>query len=190
MCGRLNVVDDPLVHWICEVLGVEFTTQTNRDLRPTQTLDTIAATDSGARQLAATWGIKPPWAKKLIINAQAETVAEKPTFKKAFSSQRCIVPCTGWYEWRDEGGPRKQQYAFSHVDGIPLLMAGIWFDQPDRTDLVTLTTQPLERCAAIHHRMPLLIDPEQVGLWLSGPTADLTPIMSINSDDHIAINRV
>lgn len=190
MCGRLNVIDDPLVHWICNVLGVEFTTQTNRDLRPTQTVDTIAATGSGAGQLATTWGIKPSWAKKLIINAQAETVAEKPTFKKAFSSHRCIVPCTGWYEWRDEGGPRKHQYAFSHIDGIPFLMAGMWFDQPKQAGLVTLTTKPLDRCAEIHHRMPLLIDPEHLELWLNGPTAELDPIMTTNCDDHIAICRV
>ena len=131
-----------------------------------------------------------PIVKNLIINAQAETVAGKPTFKQAFSSQRCIVPCTGWYEWRDEGGPRKQQYAFSHKDGIPFLMAGIWFDQANHAELVTLTTKPLDRCAEIHHRMPLLIDPEHVELWLNGPTAELAPIMTTNCEDHIAIRRV
>ena len=134
MCGRLNVIGDPLAHWVGDVLGVAFTTQTNRDLRPTQTVDTIATIGSGMSQLATTWGIKPSWAKNLIINAQAETVAGKPTFKQAFSSQRCIVPCTGWYEWRAEGGPGKQQYAFSHADGIPFLMAGIWFDQPTHAE--------------------------------------------------------
>lgn len=189
MCGRLNVIDDPLVHWICDVLGVEFATQTNRDLRPTQTVDTIAAVGSETSQLVTTWGIKPSWARKLIINAQAETVAEKPTFKQAFSSQRCIVPCTGWYEWRDEGGSRKQQYAFSHADGIPFLMAGIWFGQPTHADLVTLTTKPLDRCAEIHHRMPLLINPEHVELWLNGPATQVRPIMTTNCEDHIAIRR-
>lgn len=190
MCGRLNVIDDPLVHWISDVLGIEFTTQTNSDLRPTQTVDTITAIGAGVSQLATTWGIKPSWAKKLIINAQAETVAEKPTFKNAFSSQRCIVPCTGWYEWRDEGGARKQQYAFSHADGIPFLMAGIWFDELSQAELVTLTTKPLERCAEIHHRMPLLIDPEHVELWLNGSAAELRPIMIVTGEDQIEIRRV
>ena len=131
----------------------------------------------------------PPWAKKLIINAQAETVAEKPTFKQAYSSQRCIVPCTGWYEWRDVGGSRKQRYAFSHVDGTPFLMAGIWFGEPFHAGLVTLTTKPLARCADIHHRMPLLIDPQDAELWLTAPVAEVGPMMTTTGEDHIAIER-
>lgn len=190
MCGRLNVIDDPLVQWIADVLGITFTTQTNRDLRPTQQVETIAATGPAARQLTTTWGIKPTWAKKLLINAQAETVAEKPTFRQAFKAQRCIVPCTGWYEWRDEGGSRKQRYAFSHEDGTPCLMAGIWFGQPASAELVTLTTEPTAPCAEIHHRMPLLIQPEQVDLWLNASAAAVEPIMSMQHAGNIAIRRV
>ncbi len=57
------------------------------------------------------WGIKPSWAKRIIINAQAETVSIKPTFTHSFEKHRVIVPCSGWYEWREEQG-KKVKYLF------------------------------------------------------------------------------
>jgi putative SOS response-associated peptidase YedK len=185
----MNVIDAPVTQWLMEYMGIEFTTQTNTDLRPTQTVDTIAALEWEPKQLSTTWGIKPTWSKKLLINAQAETVSMKPTFKKTFETQRCIVPCTGWYEWRSEGGQKKQKYSFTHVDGIPFLMAGIWFGDPTEAKLVTLTTNPAARCAEIHSRTPLLVDPDDVALWLNGPVSDLGALLAANGEDTIVISR-
>jgi putative SOS response-associated peptidase YedK len=116
-------------------------------------------------------------------------MAVKPTFKKTFETQRCIVPCTGWYEWRSEGGPKKQKYAFTHADGIPFLMAGIWFGGATEARLVTLTTSPGKRCAEIHNRTPLLIDPENVSLWLNESAIELGPMLAENREDHIVIRQ-
>jgi putative SOS response-associated peptidase YedK len=189
MCGRMNVIDSPLTQWVCDYLGIEFTTQTNTDLRPTQPVDTIAAAGPAPAQLRTNWGIKPAWSKSLLINAQAETVATKPTFRKSFSAKRCLIPVTGWYEWRAEGGPKKQRYSFTHVDGIPFLMAGIWFGDPAEAQLVTLTTNPAAHCAEIHNRMPLLVDPDCVALWLSAPAEELGALLGVNREDHIEIRR-
>ncbi|MCH2160094.1 MAG: SOS response-associated peptidase [Oleiphilaceae bacterium] len=103
---------------LSEALGVEFHPKTNNDLRPTQTVSTIAANGS-LHQLDTTWGIKPSWAKRILINAQAETVAEKPTFRRAFADRRCVVPCSGWYEWSSVDGA-KTKYLFESKDGSPL----------------------------------------------------------------------
>ncbi len=189
MCGRLNVTDSPLVEWICDELGIPFTTQTNKDLRPSQQVDTIAMGSQSPEQITAFWGIKPSWSKKLLINAQAETVADKPTFKHAFASSRCLVPCTGWYEWRDEGGPRKQRYAFTSASDEPFLMAGILFAEGEPTELVTLTTRPTPQCGKIHHRMPVLIPPESVNAWLGGSASQAGELFSLANETSIEIEK-
>lgn len=169
MCGRLNVIDDPLVDWLMEELGIEFSTSTNRDLRPTQEVATVASVEGDLQQLNTVWGIQPRWAQKLIINAQAETVATKPTFRDAFTERRCVVPCSGFYEWRDEGGPRKQKYLFSAENGRPLYMAGIWYPG-EAPELVTLTMDAPDEFREYHHRFPVFIPLEGVRDWvLSSP---------------------
>ena len=189
MCGRLNVTSDPVAQWLMEALDVPFHTTSNADLRPTQQVDVLANHDGNISQFGTQWGIKPAWSKKLLINAKAETAAEKTTFKAAFHSQRCVVPCTGWYEWRDEGGPRKQKYSFTHADKIPFLMGGIYFNNHDSTELVTLTTQPNQKCAGIHHRMPVLIHANELQRWLQGSVEDVMPLIGLVADNVIDIHK-
>ena len=105
----------------------------------------------------------------MIFNAKAETVAEKKTFKEAYAQNRCLVPCSGWYEWRDEGGPRKQKYYFSAANNEPLLMAGIRFDEEDTKKLVTLTTDANQDCLPYHARMPVFIAADAISQWFHVP---------------------
>jgi len=153
---------------LSDTLNIQFLATDNRDLRPTQIVSTIASIDDHLQQLDTSWGIKPSWAKKLLINAQAESVAEKPTFRKAFADHRCVVPCSGWYEWSSTQGNGKQKYLFNYEDQEPIYMAGIWYtsvgEKPPQ--LVTLTTTPVEPCKPYHHRMPLLIPESAVEDWV------------------------
>jgi len=147
-------------------------------------------------QINANWGIKPDWANRLLINAQSETVASKKTFKNAFLSNRCIVPLSGWYEWKTNESGAKQKYLFSNSDNA-MFMAGIIYnnqevsksnpmvdlfgepisgDLPER-QVVTLTTKALGRCADIHSRMPLLIPNTEIDLWLSGTSEEATSLL-------------
>lgn len=178
MCGRMNVIDDPLARLVFDLVGLRFTTTSNADLRPAQPVATLADTGAGLQQLDTRWGIKPHWSKKLLINAQAETVAEKRTFKAAFRARRCAVPCSGWYEWRDEGGPRKRRYLFRPAEGEGFLMAGIWYPGEQGPELVTLTTAPAPECAPYHHRMPLLIPPAQLQDWVAGEPEQLGALLA------------
>ncbi|RUO59219.1 SOS response-associated peptidase [Pseudidiomarina marina] len=192
MCGRLNVVTDPLCQLVTEQLGLKFHAPTNQDLRPTQQVEVITTTQRHdlLHQLSTEWGIQPSWANRILINAQAETVATKRTFQLAFKQHRCVVPCSGWYEWQQqEGQSRKTKYLFSEATGQPLYMAGIYFPHVDsRAQLVTLTTAPTEQCAAYHHRMPLLIRPTEVEFWLNSQAEALTPLLAAPED--IALNVV
>lgn len=136
MCGRLNVLHDPLCRIVREKFGINFKTTSNRDLRPTQEVATVGLQQGELRQLDLKWGIMPDWANHLIFNARAETVSVKSTFANAFEFNRVIVPCSGWYEWREEEGT-KVKYLFS-LDNSVLYMAGI---ELDGSKLVTLTTK-------------------------------------------------
>ncbi|TNC80502.1 MAG: DUF159 family protein [Oleiphilus sp.] len=190
MCGRLNVKDDPLSRIVSEALGVPFQAEDNSDLRPTQMVSTLASepdvSDQASRhksritQLDLPWGIKPNWAKRILINAQAESVAVKPTFKRAFASSRCAIPCDGWYEWcvNPESGS-KTKYLFTRADHAPVYMAGICINQgPDKPKgLVTLTCAPDPYYARFHHRLPLMLEQSSVADWICGAYASALALL-------------
>lgn len=179
MCGRICILDEPFTRFISELLGIHFEPLRGDDIKPSQQLRTISSQGTET----AEWGIKPAWAKRLLINAQAETVATKKTFSAAFVNSRCLIPCSGWYEWREEatagGKPHKQKYLFRpQHSSQPLLMAGILFHQDGSTEqagtrLVTLTTAPTVFSGEYHPRMPLLIEPEHARDWLEAPAESL-----------------
>jgi putative SOS response-associated peptidase YedK len=127
------------------------------------------------------WGLVPGWAKdpaigNRMINARGETVAEKPSFRAAFRHRRCLVPATGFYEWQRIGGQHKQPWHIHHPDNRPLAFAGIWenWEGPDGSSLQTcaiITTEANSRMAPIHHRMPVILRPDDFATWLD-PRSD------------------
>ncbi|NQY87425.1 MAG: SOS response-associated peptidase [Colwellia sp.] len=184
MCGRFHV-DNKISTIVSNLFNTQFDVATNTNFSPSQTVSTITTAENGYQQINANWGIKPKWSKKLIINAQSETVAIKPTFKQSFQYQRCLVPCNGWYEWRTEDG-KKVKYFFEQVDKVPLYMAGILFKN-EMTELVTLTTAPNEKCAQYHKRMPVLILPEDKDYWFGSSIEQLVPLMNHVNEKFIDI---
>ncbi len=186
MCGRFNVADK-IAPIVSELFNTHFKAETNDNFSPSQVVSTITTSEEGYQQINATWGIKPNWSNKLIINAQSETVATKPTFKQAFQRQRCLVPCNGWFEWRTEEG-RKVKYFFEHADRMPLYMAGILFKH-EVTELVTLTTIPNPKCAQYHKRMPVLILPKDKDKWFSSSIEPLEELMTHVNEKIIDIQK-
>jgi putative SOS response-associated peptidase YedK len=149
------------------------------------------------------WGLVPSWAKdpsvgSRMINARAETAAEKPAFRKALASRRCLMPAAGWYEWqRDGAGAGKRPYFVTGTDGASLAMAGVWefWRAPserggaDSEVLVTcavLTTDAVGPLAGIHHRMPLLLPRERWGEWLDPDTGAPAALLAPPSPDLVA----
>jgi putative SOS response-associated peptidase YedK len=126
------------------------------------------------------WGLVPHWAKDATvaahtINARAETVAEKPTFRDSFRSRRCLVPADGFYEWQKRSSG-KQPYYFRMNDGNVFAFAGLW----DRWELAgeslesctILTTEPNELTRPIHNRMPVILQPTDYDTWLDPDVND------------------
>lgn len=186
MCGRINVLDDPLTKAVSEQLGILFQPETNHDLKPTEYVSSVIQYEGELSQVNLQWGIKPKWAKRIIINAQAESVYQKPTFKEAFEQHRVIIPCSGWYEWVSENG-RKEKYLFSSACASAVYMAGIALD--GHKNLVTLTTEPNDQCQAFHHRMPLLIAPHNIRLWLGSDVSGAIDLLRMEWEDGLIIER-
>jgi putative SOS response-associated peptidase YedK len=186
MCGRLNVINEPLCRIVSEQLGISFKTETNIDLKPTQIVSSVGVQNGELKQLDLPWGIQPEWANSLIFNAKAETVAVKATFADAFEFNRVIVPCSGWYEWREDNG-KKAKYLFSLGESHVLYMAGIAVDNGRK--LVTLTAESNQQCSEFHHRMPLLIPDEQVLNWISGTGKSVYKLLDNQLNEALTIKR-
>lgn len=135
---------------------------------------------SGERELTFfRWGLVPSWAKDLswgskLINARSETAVNKPSFRAAFKRRRCLIPASGFYEWQRL--PNRKQPVYIHAaDDSPFGLAGLWetWHAPDGSMIdscTILTTSPNELMAPIHNRMPVIIEPEDYGMWLDpGP---------------------
>jgi len=145
------------------------------NVAPTRAVPIIIA-DEGARRLTfARWGLVPSWAKEIaappLINARAETVADKPAFRSAFKRRHCLVPADGFFEWQAQPSGPKQPYNIVVGEGGPFGMAGIWetWMAPDGGELVSMaiiTTKASARLAPIHDRMPVVVLPADYALWL------------------------
>jgi putative SOS response-associated peptidase YedK len=146
---------------------------------PTTRILGVSADESGERHLDLyRWGLVPYWADGLsygvnTINARAESVATKPSFRSAFRSRRCLIPADAYYEWKTTPGEVKQPYVFKRSDGQPLAFAGLfelWHSPADTTGATTtvltcaiVTTEANDDVAAIHTRMPAILEPG--GAW-------------------------
>jgi putative SOS response-associated peptidase YedK len=145
--------------------------------------DVLAVVRNGGNNLKTfRWGLIPTWAKEAaignrLINARAETVAEKPAFKAAFAKRRCLVAVDGFYEWHREGG-RSVPFYIALKSGRPFGLAGLyetWHD-PEGSDVSTctvITTEANDIVAPIHNRMPVIIPPDERDNWLDPTSQDL-----------------
>jgi putative SOS response-associated peptidase YedK len=125
------------------------------------------------------WGIVPAWkhgSSQFLINARAETAADKPTFRKLLQKRRCLIPAIGFYEWKKTGSS-KQPFLFRLRDGGLFAFAGLWQTGRDRDGkeeeaCLILTTEPNELVRPAHDRMPVILDPQHYAGWLDPNLAD------------------
>ena len=176
MCGRFVMELTPEL--IREVFGVTATTplQSSYNIAPTQMVLVVRQVSDHRSLDLMKWGLVPSWAKdpaigNQFINARSETVAVKPSFRHAIKYHRCIVPASGFFDWKHEG-KAKTPYYFRMKDGSPLGLAGIWeeWQAPDGTLLDSfsiLTTTANKVVEPVHDRMPVILTPDTYTQWLS-----------------------
>jgi putative SOS response-associated peptidase YedK len=172
-------------------LPPELTLAPRYNVAPTQTVAVVRPDREGRRQLALLrWGLIPIWAKDTkiassLINARAETVAEKPAFRTGFARRRCLVLADGYFEWK-KVGKQKQPLYFRMRDERPFAFAGLWecWRGPDRTaeqpleTCTIITTQANELSAEIHDRMPVILDERDYDRWLE-PASDPAELQGV-----------
>lgn len=170
MCGRYA-----LFRWnrdFAAIPGFPSDQQPQWNISPTQWVLMLRADEQGAPTLArARWGLTPAWLTDLSrtpAHARAETVAEQPMFREAFSQRRCLLPANGFYEWR--GNARKQPFWLTPAEGSSLFFAAIWERYPVQEQewlSVAVVTQP-----AMDQRRPLILDEDGQRAWLDPKTPE------------------
>ena len=146
------------------------------NIAPSQAVVAIRATSSGRELLRLRWGLIPSSSKNpsianQLINARAETVAEKPSFRSAFKQRRCLIPASGFYEWHKLGSRHKQPFFIRPRDGGLFALARLWerWNHPEgeRVETCTiLTTEANELMRPLHDRMPVIVDETGEDVWL------------------------
>jgi putative SOS response-associated peptidase YedK len=190
MCGRFVSATPP--DQIAAYFGTqapEAVLEPSFNVAPTNDVYAVLADGSTRHLDAFHWGLVPLWAKdpkigSRMINARAETLAEKSAYKSAFKRRRCIIPADGFFEWRkDPAAPakaKKQPYFIHRPDGEPYALAGLWEvwkgpnkDQEPLRSCTIITTSPNAPMAAIHDRMPVILPPAAWDTWLDREVDDL-----------------
>ena len=148
----------------------------------------------GGREVSALhWGLvpsrsHPDRSSAPLANARAESLVDKPSFREAFRARRCLLPASGFYEWENVGRTKKP-WLFRWRDEQPFALAGLWesWRAPDGGVLescAVITTQPNEIMRPIHHRMPVMLMPDQFDLWLDPLVLEpelLSPLLRVAS---------
>ena len=184
MCGRFTLFapyDEIIERFDIETAFEENDYIPSYNIAPSQQV--VAIINDGVKNRLGhlRWGLIPPWAKDekigyKMINARAETAAEKPSFRNAFKRKRCIIPADSFYEWKKtEKGKVPMRFKLKS-DGI-FALAGLWesWKSPEGTTIHTctvITTTPNELVRPVHGRMPVILRPEDEAIWLAPNNED------------------
>lgn len=169
----------------------------NFNVCPTTGIHVVMTEEETRKLVKMRWGFIPHWYKKpnggpLLINARAETIAEKPAFRSACRERRCLIPISGFYEWtRLENGTRLPWYIHSDT---PLALASIWQDwegeDTRHRTCAIVTTGANEPMSKVHHRMPVIVPQDKWGLWLGEEGKGAARLMQAAPDDLLQFYRV
>lgn len=191
MCGRFDqiyIIEKLAKRFLCVYKDIDFKARYN--IAPSQEVPVVINRGENELKLFK-WGLVPSWAKDpaighKMINARAETLDKKPSFKESLKTKRCLVPATGFYEWQKKNHHTKIPMRVTLKTEEPFAFAGLWstWQQPKGTPINTftiITTQASELLKPVHDRMPAILKPEEEALWLSPNVFDINAILALLS---------
>jgi putative SOS response-associated peptidase YedK len=189
MCGRFVLITDlSVIARDFDVPDVSVVFSPSRNISPGRHIPVVISSGHGNILTSYLWGLIPFWAKDpsigaKLINARAETVMQKPSFKNAVVKRRCLIPADGFYEWRKTEN-KKVPYLFALKSGLPFAFAGLYekWMAPDHKPVETctiITTAANEIVQPIHDRMPVIVPKDAHDLWLNPEIHDLSKLQEI-----------
>ena len=180
MCGRFGLfaeLGDLAGHFDFRAEPLQGSYLPRWNIPPTSPVLTVLSDGDARAARMMRWGLTPSRSRnsrsapRLLFNARSETIDQRPIFRNAFATRRCLVPANGFYEWKAGTGRTKTPQWVSHQDGDPVAFAGIWYGAHSPDDnlgtCVVVTTAANALLAPIHDRMPVILPPEQFDIWLS-----------------------
>lgn len=201
MCGRfaLTLPQDAMVQLFAARPANDLPDVPNYNICPTNAVHAVTADAAGRALVSMRWGFLPHWYKSasdgpLLINARAETIAEKPAFRAAARTRRCLIPATGFYEWTKDAEGRRLPWYIAPSGAAPLAFAGIWqrWDKGDApiSTCAIVTTAANPTMQAIHHRMPVILPADDWPLWLGEAGHGAARLMKAAPDEALRFHRV
>ncbi len=187
MCGRYSLTTPPqALAKTFAVLGALPNLAPRYNIAPTQSAPVVRLGEAGRELVAMRWGLVPSWSEGpddrfSMINARAETVADKPAYRAAYRARHCLVPADGFYEWR-AGPGGKDPFHIVSIGGGPLAFAGLWEHWQGAgheavQSFTIITTDANERIRPIHDRMPVIIDADDFETWFTGTPDDVAALL-------------
>lgn len=200
MCGRFAITlpNDAMAQLFAAQPANDLPAVPNFNVCPTTQVHVVRGTDTGRSLTAMRWGFVPHWYKSttdgpLLINARAETIAEKPAFRSACRERRGIIVANGFYEWtKTETGARLPWYIYRQ-DTAPIAFAAIWQSwgkEDARPTCAIVTTEANKDLKGVHHRMPVILEPDTWGLWLGEQGKGAARLMQPGEQGVLAFHRV
>ncbi len=172
------------------------------NVAPTQPIPIVRLHEGKRHFGLVRWGLLPAWVKNpkhftLLINARGESVNDKPAFRNAMKYRRCLIPADGFFEWKPDGKVKRPYFVY-RKDRAPFAFAGLWENWmgPNGEEVETaaiVTTEASSSIAHIHHRMPVMLEPDQFDMWLDTKNVDAqtaTALIGPLSDEKVAAHAI
>lgn len=190
MCGRFNIISDPLVLFLAETLSINLKFPTRYNIAPTTDIPVIVNNANQLEQKIMRWWLIPSWAKEIstqysMFNARSENVEKSPAFRSLIKQKRCVIPASGYYEWIKQSSGSKQPYLIETHNNEQkggLLFAGLWDCWQNQNEVIhsctIITTQSDPSIKHLHHRMPVILNNNDVDqqrncidIWLNSDSS-------------------
>jgi putative SOS response-associated peptidase YedK len=186
MCGRFTLtatIEEIIDRFAIQSFLEEENYSPSYNIAPSQAVLAIINNGNANRMGFLKWGLIPPWAKdpsigNKLINARAETLIEKPSFRNAFKKKRCLIVADSFYEWKRHEDNTKTPFRIKMKSNDLFAMAGLWeqWKSPDGSSIFScsvITTTPNKLMEDIHNRMPVILKPEDEKIWLNPAMTDM-----------------